>query len=97
LDDYVSNVFARCPTFTIVDVVEGEIKSVKAVPNPVVAQPRGAGVAAVQFLVSVGAKIAIAGRFGPWAAQASQQMGLKLVAAYGLRVREAVERYVIGK
>ncbi len=44
LDDRVNPAFGRTPTFTIVDVENGEIVNVQVVPNPPgYSQPRGAG------------------------------------------------------
>ncbi len=95
LDDLVSPVFARAPTITFVDVENGEIVNVAVEKNPAASAPRGAGIAAVQFLISKGASVALAGQFGPWASSTASQMGVKLVPIPpGTKVKDAVERYL---
>ncbi|RLF16366.1 MAG: dinitrogenase iron-molybdenum cofactor biosynthesis protein [Thermoprotei archaeon] len=98
LDDVVSPVFGRCPTFTVVDVEGGEIKGVQVIPNQAMYAPHGAGIAAVQTLANLGVKIILAGRFGPWASQATMQFGIQtLTVPPGIKVRDAVYRYVLGR
>ncbi|MCD6408738.1 MAG: NifB/NifX family molybdenum-iron cluster-binding protein [Candidatus Verstraetearchaeota archaeon] len=95
LDDLVSPVFARAPTITFVDVENGEIVNVAVERNPTASAPRGAGIAAVQFLISKGASVALAGQFGPWASSTASQMGIKLLSIPpGTKVRDAVQRYL---
>lgn len=94
----VSPVFGRCPTFTVVDVEGGEIKGVQVIPNQAMYAPHGAGIAAVQTLANLGVKIILAGRFGPWASQATMQFGIQtLTVPPGIKVRDAVYRYVLGR
>ena len=98
LDDLVSPVFGRCPTFTVVDVEGGEIKGVQVVPNQAAQAAHGAGIAAVQALANLGVKVALAGRFGPWAQQAMMQFGIQaIMVPPGITVRDAVLKYVLGR
>ena len=92
LDAVVSYTFGRAPVFTLVDVVDGEIKGASVHRNPHAGAPGGAGPAAAQFVANLGAQIAVAGGFGPYAIQALSAMGIEPVAGYaGARVREAIE------
>lgn len=98
LDDFVNQHFGRTPTFTIVEIEDGEIKSVKVVPNPGASAPRGAGVQAAQFCINEGADVVIAGQFGPNSAQVLQASGIKFVSAPPtMRVEEAVRAFLRGE
>ena len=79
LDDIVSPRFGRCPTFTIITIEGGNIKDVRTVQNQAAFAAHGAGIAAVQTLANQGVKVIVAGRFGPWASQASMQFGMQMV------------------
>ena len=98
LDDVVSPRFGRCPSFTIVTIGGGSIKDVKVIQNQAAFAARGAGIAAVQALANEGVKVIVAGRFGPWASQASMQFGMQMVMVPpGIRVRDAINGYILGR
>ena len=98
LDDVVSPRFGRCPSFTIVTIGGGNIKDVKVIQNQAAFAARGAGIAAVQALANEGVKVIVAGRFGPWASQASMQFGMQMVMVPpGIRVRDAINGYILGR
>jgi len=98
LDDRVNPAFGRTPTFTIVDVENGEIVNVQVVPNPGYSQPRGAGVTAAQFAIDQGADVVIAGQFGPNSYGVLQAAGIRMVSApANMTVREAVEAFLRGE
>lgn len=98
LDDVVSSRFGRCPSFTIVTIEGGNIKDVKVVQNQAAFAARGAGIAAIQALTSEGVTVIVAGRFGPWASQASTQLGVQIVMVPpGTRVRDAIDKYILGR
>jgi len=97
LDDQVAPTFGRTPTFTLVEVEDGKITNVEAVPNPAAGAAGGAGVQAAQWTANSGAKAVIAGRFGPNASGILSQAGIELFTVSGMTVREAVERYIRGE
>ncbi|AMQ17917.1 NifB/NifX family molybdenum-iron cluster-binding protein [Thermococcus peptonophilus] len=98
LDDRVNPAFGRTPTFTIVDVENGEIVNVQVVPNPGYSQPRGAGVTAAQFVIDQGADVVISSQFGPNSSGVLQAAGIKMVSAPAtMTVREAVEAFLRGE
>ena len=98
LDDRVNLAFGRTPTFTIVDVENGQIANVEVVPNPGYSQPRGAGVTAAQFVIDQGAHVVIAGQFGPNSSGVLQAAGIKMASApANMTVREAVEAFLRGE
>ncbi len=94
LEDIVSPVFARAPTFTLVTVEGGRIKGVKVVRNEVASSGRGAGVRASQLAAGLKAEVVVAGNFGPLASETLAKAGIKTFRASGIRVREAIEALV---
>lgn len=98
LDDVVSPMFGRCPTFTIVDIENGEIKGVDAVPNQAAHAMHGAGIAAVQTLANLGVNAILAGRFGPNASAVCNQSGIQMIPVQpGTKIRDAVQSFISGK
>ncbi|ANF21796.1 NifB/NifX family molybdenum-iron cluster-binding protein [Thermococcus piezophilus] len=98
LDDRVNQAFGRTPSFTIVDVENGEITNVQVVQNPGYSQPRGAGVIAAQFCIDQGAEVVIAGQFGPNSYNVLQAAGIRMVSAPPtMTVKEAVEAFFRGE
>ncbi len=98
LDDRVNPAFGRTPTFTVVDVENGEIVNVQVVPNPGYSQPRGAGVTAAQFVIDQGADVVISGQFGPNSSQVLQAAGIRMHSAPPtMTVKEAVDALLRGE
>ena len=91
LDDAVSTVFARAPTFTIVDVENGEIKNTRVMQNPAASAGGGAGIQAAQILVNEGVRAVIAGNFGPNASGLLAQTGVAMISSPGVKVEDAVK------
>jgi predicted Fe-Mo cluster-binding NifX family protein len=92
LEDMVSAVFGRCPTYTMVDFEGEEIKETKVEQNPALSMPGGAGIAAAQFVADAKAEAVIAGNFGPNAVRVFSQAGVKMYTAAGMKVEEAVRK-----
>jgi predicted Fe-Mo cluster-binding NifX family protein len=92
LKDIVSDKFGRSPTFTIVEIEDGEVKNVKVVKNPGYEAPSGAGVKAVQKLVDEAVDIVVSGNFGPNSMVALQEIGIKTVSLSGITVEEALKK-----
>ncbi|ADB57505.1 NifB/NifX family molybdenum-iron cluster-binding protein [Archaeoglobus profundus] len=97
LDDKVSEVFGRAVSFTIVDVEDGEIKSVEVVRNDFAVRGGGAGVAVSQFLVDKGVNAVITGNVGPNALGVLSSAGIKVYRGSGLTVKEAIEKLIRGE
>jgi len=96
LDDTIAGRFARCPTFTVVEVEGGRVLNVEVHDNPFTTYPHGAGFAVAQFLANMGVNAVVAPRFGPNAWQALASLGISVhVVPAGTRVREAL-RSVVG-
>ena len=96
LDDNVSMVFSRAPTFTIIEVEGNEIKNVNVMPNQFANAVHGAGIQVAQFIASQGIDVVIGGNFGPNVSSILSQYGIQMISAQG-RVREVVEKFLKGE
>ncbi len=97
LDASVSHVFGRAPYVVLVEARGTEIEGASSHANPAARAASGAGPAAVQFVVSLGAEAVIAGDFGPNALAALTSMGIRPVPGYGgMKVRDAVKDFLEG-
>ncbi|NPA15714.1 MAG: dinitrogenase iron-molybdenum cofactor biosynthesis protein [Deferribacteres bacterium] len=87
--------FGRAQYFVFVDT---NTMSCESIPNPNVSVTGGAGVQAAQLVAEKGAEVVITGHVGPNAASALSAAGVKTVTGVqGLTVREAVEKFIMGK
>ena len=97
LEDQVSPVFGRAPSFTVVTVEDGEVVGAEVVQNPYQGAASGAGIQAAQFVVERRPKAVFAGNFGPNASGVLAQAGIELVPVSGMTVEQAVKAYVAGE
>lgn len=97
LNDKVSEVFGRAGSFTIVDVENGDIKSVEVVRNDYAVRGGGAGIAVSQFLANKGVNVVLTGNVGPNALSVLNSAGIKVYRASGMKVGEAVEKFLKGE
>ena len=97
LEDQVSPVFGRCPTFTFVDVEGNDIKNTEIIQNEFATAMGGAGIQAAQLVVNKGADVVIAGNYGPNAYPILSQAGVNVVSIHGISVKDAVMRYLNGE
>ena len=91
LDDTISPVFGRCPTFTLIDIENGDVVSHDVVQNPHAGAMGGAGIQAAQLIISKGAQAILAGAFGPNASNVFSQGGVQTIPAQGPVKEKALE------
>jgi predicted Fe-Mo cluster-binding NifX family protein len=92
LEDVVSEVFGRANTFTIVDVDNSDIKSVKVLSNPAVSYKFGAGPIVVKMLVDSNVNVVISTELGPGASTLLEQHGItKIAVKPGVKVAESIK------
>jgi predicted Fe-Mo cluster-binding NifX family protein len=92
LEDTVSEVFGRAKTFTIVEIRNDSINSLKIVDNPAVSYKHGAGPIVVKTLVDMGVTVVAAREFGQGASALLEQHNVKRVRVKpGIKVTEAVQ------
>ncbi|WP_371806117.1 NifB/NifX family molybdenum-iron cluster-binding protein [Candidatus Lokiarchaeum ossiferum] len=94
LDAQVDTRFGRCRVFTIVNIVNNAIGTVKIVQNGGNNAMGGAGPVAAQTIAQEKAKCVIGGNYGPNAANALSQAG---IATYGTKngtVKEIIDLFL---
>ncbi len=96
LEDTVSPVCGRAPTFTVVEVEGMAIKGAQVIPNPYKDAGSGAGVQAAQAMLAHAPRAVLAGNFGPNVAGVLSAAGVDMVSVAGVTVRQAVQDYLAG-
>lgn len=95
LEDFVSPVFGRASTFTLVEIENEEIKKTEVFENPGVSAFRGSGIQAAQLAAEKGADVILVGNIGPNASMVLQQSGIEVVEGYAeMKVKDAIESYL---
>jgi predicted Fe-Mo cluster-binding NifX family protein len=93
LGDTVSNVFGRAKTFTIIDVDNEKVITIKVLENPALSYSHGAGPIAIKTLIDDGVKIVIANDVGIGASEILETHNIKHVQAKpGTNVKDAVDK-----
>jgi predicted Fe-Mo cluster-binding NifX family protein len=92
LEDVVSQVFGRSPTFTIVDVEDGVIRKIKVRKNPFADTPHGAGPLTCARLNKLGVKVVVAASFGPTVSAILKESEIKMfIVNPGTKVEDAIK------
>lgn len=94
LDATVSPIFGRSPGFLLVD---SDTWDYRAIDNPAVGAPGGAGIQAAQFIVNQKVDALISGNVGPNAFGVFRAEGVVVYAHAEGTVRQAVEAVVAGQ
>ena len=95
LEDKVSEIFGRSPTFTIISMERGEIKKVEVIENPASSYPYGAGPIVVKTLIDMGVNVIITCRMGPSISAILESKNILVFKVPdGLSVKEALEKFL---
>ncbi len=94
LDARIDPSFGRCAYFILVDTDD---MSFEVFDNESIALGGGAGIEAIRFVASKGAKVIITGQVGPNALSALSEAGILLITEQTGTVRKAVEDFKIKK
>jgi predicted Fe-Mo cluster-binding NifX family protein len=94
LTNRLAETFSRAPSFTIVTIEDGQIKSVELLNNPGEASERGAGPLAAKFLKENDVDLLLTGEMGPGARNILEALniGFELVEQGGT-VKDIVAPY----
>jgi predicted Fe-Mo cluster-binding NifX family protein len=91
--DVVSDVFARAPTFTIIEVVDGEVRNVAVEENPAANLKQGAGPVVAKMLKEKGVNVVASGEMGPGATTLLEMSGIRMVQVDpGVKVKDVLEK-----
>ncbi len=97
LNDQVSPMVGRAPTFTLVEIEDDAIKNSSVMQNRFAQSGSGAGIQAAQMLVNEGIKAILGGNFGPNLAGIFSQAGVQMYQVQGETVKNAVKKYLGGE
>jgi predicted Fe-Mo cluster-binding NifX family protein len=91
LKDFVSDVFGKSSTFTIMNIEDKQIKDIKILENPGKSYEHGAGPIAVKMLVDRGVNTIIAGKLGIGASSLLEHHNIKKISTNtGISVEKAL-------
>jgi predicted Fe-Mo cluster-binding NifX family protein len=96
LEDTISEVFARCPFFIIVEIENGKIKSFEAIENEISGRMGGAGIFAAQLMAEKDVKAVITKNIGPRAFEVLKQFNIEVYQGEG-EIKKAIEEFIQGK
>ena len=96
LDDTVTEIFGRCPKFTIVTVKNGE-SEIEILENPFASHAGGVGIAVSQELAKKRVNAVVTGRVGLNAMEVLKKAGIKAYNGANLRVEEALKKLLNGE
>jgi len=89
----VSNIFSKAPTFTFIDVVNGEVSGVRVEENTAADFRQGTGPIVIKNLKDKGVDIVVVCELGPGAKTLMEISGIKMVQVEpGVKVKVAVEK-----
>jgi predicted Fe-Mo cluster-binding NifX family protein len=89
--EVVSPVFAKAPVFTVIDIVEGEVKELRKEKNPASDLKQGSGPIAAKNLKDMGVDVIVTGEMGPGARTLMEISGIKVIMVEpGIKVSDAI-------
>ncbi|MEM2922576.1 MAG: NifB/NifX family molybdenum-iron cluster-binding protein [Candidatus Bathyarchaeia archaeon] len=95
LEDVVSQVFGRSPTFTFIDVEDGRVKKCKAEKNSLAGAPHGAGPLTCARLSKLGVEVVVAANFGPTVSAILKEAEIEMITVKpGIKVEDAIQQYL---
>ncbi len=95
MKDTVSDIFAKAPTFTFVEIVDGKVKGVRVEENEASALKHGTGPIVMKSLKDRGVGLVIASEVGPGAKTLLELSEIRVFnVESGMRVSEAVDRLI---
>lgn len=96
LEDEISQIVGRTPTFTIVTLENDTISDTEVIQNQFSGARSGAGIQAAQMLSDKGIDGIIGGNFGPNLAKVFNQSGVSMYQYQGGTVKEAIRQLIEG-
>jgi predicted Fe-Mo cluster-binding NifX family protein len=90
--DVISDVFARAATFTLVELVDGEVKEAKVEENTASSLKQGAGPLVAKALKERGVEVVVAGELGAGARTLLEMSGIRSVRVDpGTKVKDTLD------
>ncbi len=95
LDDHIFEHFGHAPAFLIIDILEGEIVSMKTVDNAYMDEHTPGSVPS--FLAELGVNVLICRGVGRRALLFFDQLGIEVIRGASGKVRDVIEEYISGR
>jgi len=95
IDAPLAQHFGRAPYFTVIDINNNEVESVRAMPN--VSEHVGGTGSPHDYIIQLKPKALIVHGMGPRGIMAFESVGIQVLKANGNTVKEAIEAYKQGK
>jgi predicted Fe-Mo cluster-binding NifX family protein len=93
LRDEVSDVFARAPTFTFIELIDGEVGDVKVEENKEAELIQGSGPIVAKNLIDKGVNVVLASELGPGVTTVLEMNEIRIINVdSGLRTQQALEK-----
>jgi predicted Fe-Mo cluster-binding NifX family protein len=91
----ISDVFARAPNFTFIDVVDGEINQVRVEENKAFQLKQGAGPIVAKNLREKNVDVVVSSDLGPGAKTLLELNGIRMIKVTpGVRIKDAVNEAI---
>ena len=91
----ISPVYGKCAAFTIIDIENGEIKSVRVETNQYATRTYGSGPLVSEMLRKLNVNTVIAGEFGPGALSTLKEGGMETVLKPPkTKIEDAIQEYL---
>ena len=95
LDDSISDVFGRSPTFTIINIKNDTIRSVHPESNKSTSVEHSAGPLTCARLIKLGVNVVVAAEFGPTVSSMLSESKIKEVKVKaGIKVKDILQSYL---
>ena len=95
LEDTVSNVFGKAPTFTILEIDNGSVVNVEVVENPAASYKHGSGPIAIKTLADIKVDVAAANELGIGASTLLEMHKIrKFTVKPNTTVKDAVQKII---
>ncbi|MEM3545950.1 MAG: NifB/NifX family molybdenum-iron cluster-binding protein [Candidatus Bathyarchaeia archaeon] len=98
LEDFVSDVFGKAKTFTIVECEDGKIVNVQIVDNTAASYDYGSGPIVVKMLADLKVDLVLAVEIGPGVSKLLKHNSIrKILVESGRRVKDILEEGLTGQ
>ena len=96
IEGNVSDVFARCPYFIIIEIENQKIEKFEVIKNESENQMSGAGISAAQLMAEKNVNAVITGNVGPRASDVLKQFNIEVYRGSGA-IKEVLQEFINGE
>lgn len=96
IESDVSDIFGRCPYFTVVQMKDDKIEKTEFIKNENINQNSGAGVSVAKLMADENVNAVITGNVGPRALDILKQFNIEVYSGKGI-IKNIIEEFINGK